>query len=120
MARNNLVERAFGGPDGCRPDPARRGRTRYARGVRRSPVRGSRDKRNPAEVIRPNLDDTTVVDGRSARQRLTYIDIQYASLQLRARSLANDAPPTVEPFWKALPIESRALQGIQGDPVGVA
>jgi len=39
-----------------------------------------------------------------------YIDIQFASLQLRARLLANWAPGTVAAFCNALPIEGRAFQ----------
>jgi hypothetical protein len=57
-------------------------------------------------------------DGENARQRLTFSDIQYASLQLRARLVGNDAPPTVELFWRALPIEGPAFQGMHGDPAG--
>ena len=49
---------------------------------------------------------------RVARARccLTFIDIQFASLRLRARLLANYAPVTVEAFCRALPLEGRAFQ----------
>jgi hypothetical protein len=41
---------------------------------------------------------------------LTYIDIRFESLQLRARLLGRWAPATVATFQDALPIESRAVQ----------
>jgi hypothetical protein len=41
---------------------------------------------------------------------VTYVDIQFGSLQMRARLLANWAPATVAAFRKALPIKGRALQ----------
>ena len=41
---------------------------------------------------------------------MTYIDVQFASLQLRARLLASWAPATVAAFRNALPIDARAFQ----------
>jgi len=41
---------------------------------------------------------------------LTFIDINFASLQLRAPLLADYAPVTVDAFCNALPIEGRAFQ----------
>ena len=41
---------------------------------------------------------------------MTYIDLSFAGLLLRARLFANYAPATVEAFRNALPIEGRAFQ----------
>lgn len=41
---------------------------------------------------------------------MSYVDVEFASLHLRARLLATYAPATVEAFRQALPIEGRAFQ----------
>ena len=49
-------------------------------------------------------------DCAHARCCLRFVDIEFASLKLRARMLANYAPLTVDAFCNALPIEGRAFQ----------